>query len=306
MEENKNFSDNVKGEIAACLTDRDRRFACLYGMLLFSRHFSRDRVTFQTESKVVDRLFPELLKEVFGDGFAYSKSERGAGNRRVTIIDGADSVRKISETFHINSAGRGINFSGLTESGTAAFTAGVFLTCGSVIDPQKEYHLEFAVPEQKLCGDFCGLGAGFGFRLKTVLRKTSHVAYLKKSEEIEDMLTFMGAGQSTLDMINIEMFKSVRNKANRISNCDNANIDKQIAASARHISDIKIIADRLGLGKLPAELRELAAVRLENPQFTLQELGEALETPLPRGGVNYRLRKISKIAENLTGRDGQV
>lgn len=122
---------------------------------------------------------------------------------------------------------------------------------------------------------------------------------MKDSESIEDTLTFMGATLSSLDLMNIKILKDVRNKTNRIANCDIANIEKAINAAGKQIADIELIERTIGFGELTKELREIAEMRLENPELSLRELGQMLPKPIGRSGVNHRMMKLAAIAEEI-------
>ena len=126
-----------------------------------------------------------------------------------------------------------------------------------------------------------------------------YVLYLKDSEHIEDTLTYMGAQQCTIELMNIKIRKDMRNRANRIRNCDEANIDKVVSAAMRQTEDILWIIRCNRMETLPEELRELAQLRLENPELSLKELGEMLSVPIGRSGVNHRFQKIAAIAKEL-------
>ncbi|MBE6861918.1 MAG: DNA-binding protein WhiA, partial [Ruminococcus sp.] len=108
-----------------------------------------------------------------------------------------------------------------------------------------------------------------------------------------------GAQQCTLELMNVKIFKDVRNKANRIANCDSANIDKVLNASMRQLEDIKLIERTIGFDGLSDELREVAELRLENVDMSLQDICESLSTPISRSGVNHRFKKLAKIAEEI-------
>lgn len=142
--------------------------------------------------------------------------------------------------------------------------------------------------------------------LGKIIRKGTMVAYVKNSENIEDILTFMGARQGTIDLMNIKIYKDVRNKANRIANCDSANIDKVIATAMRQIDDINYIISQDGFENLSDDLREVSEIRLENPEISLQEIGEMLKKPISRSGVARRFQKISKIAEEMRKNENGV
>ncbi|MBR4224910.1 MAG: DNA-binding protein WhiA, partial [Oscillospiraceae bacterium] len=96
-----------------------------------------------------------------------------------------------------------------------------------------------------------------------------------------------------------KILKDVRNKANRIANCDTANIERTLNASRRQIEDIEYIMANGGMDDLSEELRDMALLRLENPDVSLSELGEMLEKPVGRSGANHRLRRLSEIAERM-------
>ena len=138
-----------------------------------------------------------------------------------------------------------------------------------------------------------------GFNVKSTERKGNHVIYMKGSEEIEDIITFMGATMSSIELMNVKILKDVRNKANRIANCDAANIDRTLKASDKQIADIEYIMEKVGLENLPPDLVNIAEVRMEFPEMSLRELGEALDKPIGRSGANHRLKRISEFADKL-------
>lgn len=282
------------------ITDKDKQFVCLYGIFLFCKQFGKDSIHFQTESSGAAELFPQLVKSVFSGEINLEKDEakRGSGVLYSFVIKGEDDVKAVKELYRIKDE-KEISLLNIVNNSINAFMAGVFISCGSIIDPLKEYHLEFNVPTKLLCDDLSKILMSLGFGMKTVLRKNLYVIYSKDSEEIEDMMTFMGAQQSTLELMNIKILKDVRNKANRIANCDTANIDKVINASTKQLNDIHCIEENMGINKLSADLREIAEIRLENPELSLREIGEMLSKPLQRSGVNHRFRKISMIADEL-------
>ena len=139
---------------------------------------------------------------------------------------------------------------------------------------------------------------------KTMLRRGQHIVYIKGCEYIEDTLTFIGAPQCTLELINTKIYKDIRNKANRIANCDAANIDKVVKAAMKQIEDIKLIDKVIGLENISQELREVAQLRLENIDMSLQEIGEDLSEPISRSGVNHRFKKLAKMADEIRGGGG--
>ena len=141
--------------------------------------------------------------------------------------------------------------------------------------------------------------------VKTTVRGKNTVLYFKTSGHIEDFLTYIGAGLHALEIMQVKIEKDIRNRANRSVNCDSANLDKTVAASEKSRRDISFIIERRGLNSLPSELRETAILRMENPESSLSELCALHSSQLSRSGLNHRLKKLSKIAENLQSNNSE-
>lgn len=297
----------MRSEICTSVNDKDRRFACLYGMLLFSRTITENQICFQTESSTSAQLFERLFKGVFKDTVSVHKQENERKNGSVLYtfeVNGAEAVSRVLHKYRITPDKRSIDSGIIATSSLGVFAAGVFLACGSVNDPAKEYHLEFTVPENGLAQELAMLLAGIGVNAKTASRRNQYIVYIKGSESIEDTLTYIGAQQCTLELMNVKIFKDVRNKANRIANCDTANIDKVLNAAMRQLEDIKLIERTIGFETLSDELREVAELRLENVDMSLQDICESLSTPISRSGVNHRFKKLAKIADEIRKEGG--
>lgn len=300
------FSYSVKKELCSVITDKDRKYCCLYGMLLFCKSFTPDSIIFQTENDLVCGLFRSLADDVIGgSGVAeVNVTEKKNGVSLYSLSIPSESFREeIIYRYRISSRTliHRIQTDIIDNNSVFAFIAGAFLSCGSVTEPIKEYHLEFAVPYYELTQDLLALLTSVGINAKYTERKNVYVIYLKDSEAIEDLLTLMGATMSSIDLMNVKIFKDVRNKANRIANCDSANIERTLKASERQIADIEYIMETEGLDSLSPELRNAAEIRLENPDVSLKELGEMLDKPVGRSGANHRLKKLSEIAERIRG-----
>ena len=180
-----------------------------------------------------------------------------------------------------------------------AYLRGAFLGGGSVNSPEGTYHLEIVTNNQRHARDLARLMKKFNLSAKVSYRKNWYVVYLKESEQIVSCLNIMGAHTALLNFENIRVYKDVRNNVNRLVNCETANLNKTVDASVRQIESINIIARVMGLEKLSPTLREAAAVRLQNPDASLKELGELMHPPVGKSGVNHRLRKLEKIADKI-------
>ncbi len=144
-----------------------------------------------------------------------------------------------------------------------------------------------------------GLILSMGIEAKIVLRKKYFVVYIKEGSQIVDILNVMEAPVALMELENIRILKEMRGSVNRQVNCETANINKTVSAAVKQMEDIIYIRDKAGLDSLPDNLREIAELRLARPEATLKELGEALDPPVGKSGVNHRLRKLGSMAELL-------
>ena len=183
-----------------------------------------------------------------------------------------------------------------------AFLRGAFLASGSISDPEKFYHFEITCASMGKAKQLQGLMASFGIDARIVLRKRYFVVYVKEGSQIVDLLNIMEAPVALMELENIRIVKEMRNTVNRKVNCETANINKTVSAAVKQMEDIRYICDTVGLESLPDNLKEMAKMRLERPEATLKELGEALEPPVGKSGVNHRLRKLSLIAQDIRER----
>ena len=182
-----------------------------------------------------------------------------------------------------------------------AFIRGAFMAAGSISDPNKSYHFEIKCNNEKKAKQLIELLENYNIDGKMVARKGGYVVYIKEGEGIVDVLNVMEAHVSLMEMENVRILKGMSNYYNRQVNCETANIKKTVATSVRQIDDIDFIIQNKGIDYLPEKLQDIAWVRKENPDASLQELGEMLDPPLGKSGVNHRLRKICQIAQELRG-----
>ena len=178
----------------------------------------------------------------------------------------------------------------------SSFLRGAYLAAGSISNPENSYQLEIVTGRPSVTGQLLGLLDGMGLKGHTVIRRGQSVIYLKGADDISELLGQMGASRAMMELENIRILKGIRNNINREVNCDTANITKITDAAGRSMDDIRHIEETIGIAALPAELQEIARLRMDNPELSLQELGELLSPPLGKSGVNHRLRRIKKIA----------
>jgi len=180
-----------------------------------------------------------------------------------------------------------------------AYLRGAFLTCGSISNPEKSYRLEFVCDEFEKANLLLSYLNAFDIEGKITDRRDTFVLYVNEAESIVDILNIMGAHKAVMMLESLRVEKDFRNLINRKVNCEAANIAKAASAAHRQIEDIELIKKYMGLDRLPEALRQMALVRLEHAESSLQELGGYLDPPVGKSGVNHRLRKLSEIADNI-------
>lgn len=182
-----------------------------------------------------------------------------------------------------------------------AFMRGAFLAAGSMSDPGKSYHFEIVCDQMEKAQYLQRIMNSFELDARIVSRKKHFVIYLKEGERIVDALNIMEAHVALMELENVRILKDMRNAVNRKVNCETANIHKTVFAAVKQLEDIAYIRDTVGFEQLPLGLKDVALTRLAYPEATLKELGDLLETPVGKSGVNHRLRKLSEMADKLRG-----
>lgn len=180
-----------------------------------------------------------------------------------------------------------------------AIIRGTFMGAGSINNPEREYHLEMEVTNEQNMNIVLKLLLEFGIKAKYMEAKNKYYIYLKEGEEISKFLALIGAAKAVMKFEDIRIQKEMRGKVNRLVNCETANLNKTINASIEQIAAIRKLQENGEFKKLDDNLKEIALLRLENPDMSLIELGKKLKVPIGKSGVNYRLKKIMEIANGV-------
>ncbi|MBO5166743.1 MAG: DNA-binding protein WhiA [Lachnospiraceae bacterium] len=284
------FSANIKEELAKHITPaRHCQIAELAAIMHFCGQYGEDKegnltIGFQTENEAVVRKGFTLLKKTYNIDIGVGIN----GQEKANLIAKTGDLSKPVDPLLIKSA-----------CCRRAFLRGAFLCCGSMSDPSKGYHLEFVCADEAQAEQLQEVIGTFDIEAKIIQRKKYHVVYLKEGAGIVDLLNVMEAHRSLMELENLRILKEMRNSINRRVNCETANIGKTVQAATRQVEDILFIKEHYGFSKLPDNLREMAEVRLEYPDAALKELGEYLNPPVGKSGVNHRLRKLSELADKL-------
>lgn len=307
----KSFSAGVKNELAKKYApDRKGLKAELCALLNTGAKIENSpwRIQFQTEQQsiikkvftLVEKLYKIRMTVSVRTGWQHKwvqyiavLSEPSVVHHILTelgLVNGPDYVRRIPAEW----AGG---------SGAQAYIRGAFLGSGSLTNPQKNYHAELihvSRDHQEALQELMGY---YGLEMHMIARKRQHqsvyVLYLKEGEQIVDLLNVMQAYTALMDLENIRIEKEMRNQINRSVNCEAANLQKVVQAAYKQVKDIEYLISQVGWEGLPASLSQMARVRLEHQDESLQELGKLLDPPVGRSGVNHRLRKLSQMAEQL-------
>ena len=313
------FSSNVKEELSRqfpaarhCQIAETAAIVSLCGRVKISAS-DRFSIEIHTENVAVARKYFTLLKKTFNINTDVSIRQGSNLTRSRTYIV---AVREHEEALKVLQATKLLDARGEVEENLSlvrnvvvqntccrrAFIRGAFLAAGSISDPERFYHFEIVCATMAKARQLQGLMASFQLDAKIVLRKRYYVVYIKEGSQIVDILNVMEAPVALMELENIRILKEMRNSVNRKVNCETANINKTVSAAVKQTEDIRFIRDKVGLESLPENLQDMARMRLERPDATLKELGEALSPPVGKSGVNHRLRKLSLIAEELRER----
>ena len=310
------FASNARAEMARelctqkCCSRAELAAALLCAGGISYRFGSAPRyaLSVTTAEAAVVRHYFQLLKRHFGVT-AEIRTLRGSSLRGATryqlVIPNEASEMLLEEAGLLDPEGlfglRQVPTEAVTDYACCkkSFLKSAFMVCGGMANPEIEYHIELAAPSEELAAHIVELLGYFEIQARTSLRKSKPVVYLKRSDDVSDALTLMGASHAVLTLQGVRVKKDVSNRVNRQLNCDHSNINRAMETALRQIEDIRYIDSELGLDKLPMPLRQMAEARLENAEASLASLGEALMPPLGKSGVNARLRKLGEIADRL-------
>lgn len=280
------FTDEVKKEILAV---RPKKSCCkaamLCGMILF---LQKRQGGYYSRNFEIAKYFRSLVKKVYGVSAEFEQN-------------GAKYCVKLPDGIHIeHSFEKTVQDKFICESCIGSFLRGVFLCAGSCSDPRKEYNLSFSTVDEQYSYELCKLLISIGFDAKTrenVRSKSRrYIVYIKKSGDIEDFLTLVGAQGATLKLMELKVEKDVRGKINRTTNFETANIKKSSVSCAIQLEAINKLEASGKLRLLDDDLLELAVARRDNIDMSLSELGEMFG--LSRSGIHHRLQKIIDAAKN--------
>lgn len=312
------FSSEVKDELAQHISNANHcKIAEIAAMISICGNVAigideNYSIVVRTETEATANKFKSLIWKTFHFDAEISERKNAYSKKMVTytitVKEHNEAMRILQATKLIDENGEiGENISVtnnlviMKDCCKRAFIRGAFMAAGSINDPNKSYHFEIKCNNEKKAMQLINLLKNFNIEAKTVARKGNFVVYIKEGEGIVDVLNVMEAPVALMNMENIRILKDMSNYYNRQVNCETANIKKTVTTACRQIDDINLIIELKGIGYLPEKLQDIAMLRIEHPDASLQELGQMLDSPLGKSGVNHRLRKICEIAKELRG-----
>ena len=286
------FSTSVKEELSKLsnLANKDCVKAEMYGYISTNNVSEENEcVRFSTESEYNINRFAKLLNnlnitkydiDIVGKSFIIKISKNESNN-----------LREMYDNYKIE------NIENIEKS----YIRGAFLGSGSINNPQNKYHIEITLNKVKNTEEILEILKKYGINFKMLYasnkNKSKNSIYSKDGEEISKFLAFIGANSSILKFEEIRVYRDMRNNVNRIVNCETANLAKTVNAAVKQVNAINKLKKSGKFNSLPDNLKELANLRLENPESSLIELGKMLKEPIGKSGVNYRMNRILNMSE---------
>ena len=276
------FSTELKEEISK-LDNLSNKEAVKYELIgyLISSNISEDKnkIKFSTENEYNINRFSRLLNNM--EVYNYDIAVQG----NLFVITVSKSILEKIETIE-----------NLNAEQIKWLIRGTYLGSGSINNPEKKYHVEIGISKKSDAEIIIEYLKKYDIKSNLTEKNGEYAIYLKDGEEISKLLALIGANKAVLKFEEIRVQREMNNKINRIVNCETANLNKTINASIEQIEAIKKLKFNKKFEKLDDSLKEIAELRLKNPNASLIELGKMLKQPVGKSGVNYRFKKIMEIA----------
>ena len=299
------FSSAAKAEVCRNFPQKHCcALAQCFGILLFCNSFGAGGIKIITESREFAWILPKLFKKAFDVSFDTFPSMESPGKLVFQIVD-EDKIYDIMESFGFSpedTLALHVNMPIVEEECCrAAFLRGAFLAGGSVTDPGKGYHLELTTTHFSVSRE-CSviMQEVMGFYPKTAERGGGQVLYVKQSDQIADLLTYLGAPVASMGILEARLEKDLNNKVNRRCNCDDANTSKVVEAAQEQLAAIRILREKEQMEQLPAKLKQAAEAREKNPSASLSELAAMMDPPITKPAMNNRMKKLLQLAKEAT------
>ena len=296
------FSQEVKNEILRRKIAKPCcNMAAAYAVACFGKYFDDRGVVLQTENEGIAQLAQKLYARCGITGTVISK-ERGTGLIYEFSVKDPEQVQKMLNLFGHTGRETTLRIRPdcfKCQKCGSFFISTAFLCCGTATDPEKEYNIEFLSPRHSLSQQLEGILAQYEFNPHRAVRKGANTVYVKSSDHLEDLLTFMGAGGAAMRIMDQRLYNEMRNKTNRLSNCETANLGKSVQAAVQVQLAIEKLQAAGAMNTLPENLRLTAKLRMQYPDLPLAKLAQKFDPPVSKAGLSHRMKKIQEAAARL-------
>ena len=275
------FSADLKEELSKInnLKNKQEVYAEFLGYLVTANISIKGKnIKFSTENEYNINRFAKLLNNI---NIADYKIDITGRIYSITFKD-----NEILEQLNLNKLKNIL----ITENLKKAYIRGNFLGAGSINEPRNKYHLEIIFNTLEYANFTLKLLEMYGINVKIL----SQTLYIKDGEEISNFLALIGGNSAVLKFEEIRVLREMKNNVNRLVNCETANLNKTINTSVKQLEDIKKLKKTGKFNNLPEELKEIAKLREENPEATLEQLGSMLSKPIGKSSVSHRFKKIEE------------
>ena len=296
------FSQEVKNEILRRKISKPCcNMAAAYAVACFGKYFDDRGVVLQTENEGVAHFAQKLYRRCGVQGTVISKERPTGPVYEFSVKDPAEVARMLALFGHTGKEPtlriRPENFR--CQNCMQAFISTAFLCCGTMTDPEKSYNLEFLSTRHYLSQQLEAMLAEHDFHPHRALRKGANTIYIKAADHIEDLLTCMGAGNAAMRIMDQRMYNDMRNKTNRLSNCETANLGKSVQAAVQVQLAIEKLQAAGAMSTLPENLRLTAKLRMQYPDLPLAKLAQKFDPPVSKAGLSHRMKKTQEAAARL-------
>lgn len=309
------FSSKVKDELCRISEDSRRTTAELFGMVSGAGNISLSAggmaLKIRSESLPAAKRTYQMLKQFFSidSEICVIENKLKKKNAYELVVQGRETVLGLlhllgfptENALFLHHAPPNAMMEKTADR--SAFLRGLFLGCGTMSNPKKNYHLEFVLGNKDFAYCILNILKRAKIIAKSVSRKEIYVVYLKSGDDIASLLAAVGAHSAVLELENIRVLKEMRNNVNRAVNCETANINKTVDAAVRQLRAIQTIEEKIGLDSLSEPLAGAAQLRRNYPEASLHELVELSATHVTKSGLNHRFRKILNIADALLSKE---
>ncbi|MEE0801859.1 MAG: DNA-binding protein WhiA [Gemmiger sp.] len=302
------FSQDVKAEILRRKVSRNCcAAAAAYAIACFGKYFDDRGVVLQTENEGVAQ-FAQKMYARSGIAGTVLRKERTCGAIYEFSVKDPEQVQKMLALFGHTGRETTLRIRPdcfKCQNCVSFFVSTAFLCCGTATDPEKEYNIEFLSPRHSLSQQLEGILAQHEFNPHRAVRKGANTVYVKSSDHLEDLLTFMGATNASMRIMEQRMYNDMRNKTNRLSNCETANMGKTVQAAVQVRLAIQTLEEAGAMETLPKPLQQTARLRMQYPDLPLAKLAEKFDPPVSKAGLSHRLKRIQEAARRVSDPSGR-